>query len=109
VTNSVGATPIIPPHERIQYDLSRGLISSTVANSRFDSLAQYNNRDQINQYLTQPSMLVNSSLNFDGGSKFHSYYGSLAYTLDNNDAKTNLNRYQMNLRTSSSRQPSSLI
>jgi len=98
VTNSVGATPIIPPHERIQYDLSRGLISSTVANSRFDSLAQFNNRDQINQYLTQPSMLVNSSLNFDGGSKFHSYYGSLAYTLDNNDSKTDLSRYQMNLR-----------
>jgi len=98
VTNAVGAIPIIPPHERIQYDLSRGLISAAVANARFDSLAQFNNRDQINQYLTQPSMLVNNSLNFDGGSKFHTYYGSLAYTLDNNDSKTNLNRYQMNLR-----------
>lgn len=43
-------------------------------------------------------MLVNNSLNFDGGSKFHSYYGSLAYTLDKNDKKTDLSRYQMNLR-----------
>lgn len=98
VTNFIGATPIIPPHERIQYDLSRGLISGSLASSRFDSLAQYNNRGQINQYLTQPSMLVNNSLNFDGGSKFHSYYGSLAYTLDKNDKKTDLSRYQMNLR-----------
>jgi TonB-linked SusC/RagA family outer membrane protein len=98
VTNFIGATPIVPPHERIQYDLSRGLISASVAASKLDSLARYNNRDQINQYLTQPSMLVNNSLNFDGGSKFHSYYGSMAYTLDKNDKKTDLSRYQMNLR-----------
>jgi TonB-linked SusC/RagA family outer membrane protein len=98
VTNSIGAIPIIPPHERIQYDLSRGLINSATANSRFDSLARYNNRDQISEYLTQPSMLVNNNLSFDGGSKFHSYYGSFAYTLDKNDTKTDLNRYQFNLR-----------
>jgi len=96
--NSVGATPIIPPHERIQYDLARGIISQATANARFDSLGQYNNRDQINKYLTQPSLLSNHSLSFEGGSNFHSYYGSLAYTLDQSDNKTNLNRYQMNLR-----------
>ena len=98
VTNTLGVTPIVPPHERIQYDLSRGLITSAVADQRFDSLAQYNNRNQINEYLTQPSVLSNYSLNFDGGSKFHSYYGSLAYTLDKNDKKTDLSRYQLNLR-----------
>ncbi len=98
VTNAVGATPIIPPHERIQYDLARGLITQTTANARFDSLAQFNNSGQINEYLTQPTLLSNHSLSFDGGSNFHSYYGSLAYTLDKSDTKTNLNRYQMNLR-----------
>lgn len=98
VINSVGATPIIAPHERIQYDLSRGLINQASANAKFDSLSQYNNRNQIEQYLTQPSFLSNHSVAFEGGSNFHSYYGSLAYTLDKNDAKTNLNRYQMNLR-----------
>ena len=96
--NSVGATPIVAPHERIQYDLARGLITQATANSKFDSLAQYNNGDQINDYLTQPSLLSNHSITLEGGSSFHSYYGSLAYTLDKSDTKTNLNRYQMNLR-----------
>ena len=104
--NSVGATPIIPPHERIQYDLARGLITQATANAKFDSLAQYNNRDQINQYLTQPSLLSNHSLTFEGGSSFHTYYGSLAYTLDQSDTKTNLNRYQMNLRQNFNFSPS---
>ncbi len=98
VINSIGATPIVPSHERIQYDLARGLISSATANSRFDSLNQYNNRDQINQYFTQPSFLTNHSLSFDGGSNAYSYYGSIAYTADNSDNKTDLSRYQMNLR-----------
>lgn len=96
--NSVGATPIVAPHERIQYDLARGLISQAAATSKFDSLVLLNNKDQINEHLTQPSFLSNHSLTFDGGSNFHSYYGSLAYTLDKSDTKTNLNRYQMNLR-----------
>ena len=104
--NSVGATPIIPPHERIQYDLARGIITQATANARFDSLSQYNNRDQINTYLTQPSLLSNHSLAFEGGSNFHSYYGSLAYTLDQSDNKTNLNRYQMNLRQNFNFSPS---
>ncbi len=98
VTNTVGATPIIPPHERIQYDLSRGLISQASADSKFDSLSQLNNKSQINDNLTQGSLLSNNSLTFDGGGAFHSYYGSLAYTLDKSDTKTNLNRYQLNLR-----------
>jgi TonB-linked SusC/RagA family outer membrane protein len=98
VINSVGVTPIVPPHERIQYDLSRGLISQSVADARFDSLSKLNNRDQINQYLTQPSLLSNHTISLDGGSAFHTYYGSIAYTLDKSDTKNNLNRYQMNLR-----------
>lgn len=96
--NAVGATPIIPPHERIQYDLARGIITQATADQRFDSLSKLNNRDQINQYLTQPSLLTNHSINVDGGSAFHTYYGSIAYTLDKSDTKTNLNRYLMNLR-----------
>lgn len=98
VTNTIGAIPIIPPHERIQYDLSRGLINAATADARFDSLSRYNNSGQIREYLMQPSMLVNNNLSFDGGSKFHSFYGSFAYTLDKNDTKTDLNRYQFNLR-----------
>ena len=97
VISSSGAIPIVPPHERIQYDLARGLISQSTATAEFDSLSQYSNRGQINDYLTQPSVLFNNSLTFDGGSAFHSYYGSFAYVLDKSSNKTNLNRYQLNL------------
>lgn len=98
VTNTLGAVPIIPPHERIQYDLARGLIDASTANARFDSLSKYNNSGQLLNYLAQPSFLSNHSLSFDGGSQFHSYYGSMAYTIDKNENKSNLSRYQMNLR-----------
>ncbi len=46
----------------------------------------------------QPSFLTNHSLSFTGGSQFYTYYGSVAYTNDQNTSKTDLNRYQLNLR-----------
>lgn len=104
--NSVGATPIVAPHERIQYDLARGIITQTTADVRFDSLSRYNNTAQVKNYLTQPSFLSNHSLTFEGGSNFHSYYGSLAYTADQSDTKNDLNRYQMNLRQNFNFSPS---
>jgi TonB-linked SusC/RagA family outer membrane protein len=98
VTNFIGSTPVVPPHERIQYDLARGLINASAAAARFDSLSGYDNRGQVRDNLMQAGQLMNGTLAFDGGGKFHSYYGSLAYTLDKNDRRTDLSRYQMNLR-----------
>lgn len=98
-TPGVGnSDPIVYPHERILYDLSNGFIPQSVADARMDSLASLNNRGQIDQYLQQPALLTNHSLSFTGGSQFHSYYGSLAYTNQQNNDKSSLNRYQMNLR-----------
>lgn len=95
---SNNALPVVAPHEQVLYDQLRGLISSNVAQQRFDSLSNQNNREQINNFLYQPSLLTNHSLSFNGGSSFHSYYGSIAYTRDEGFNRTNTDRYQMNLR-----------
>lgn len=95
---SNNSTPIVTPHEQVLYDLSRKLIGADVAQQRFDSLSGLNNRDQLQSFLQQPSKLSNHSINFNGGSTFHSFYGSVAYTRDENFSKNNLDRYQLNLR-----------
>jgi TonB-linked SusC/RagA family outer membrane protein len=95
---SNNSTPTVMPHEQVLYDLSRKIIGADVAQQRFDSLGGLNNRDQLRSFLQQPSKLSNHSINFNGGSTFHSFYGSLAYTRDENFNKNNLDRYQLNLR-----------
>jgi TonB-linked SusC/RagA family outer membrane protein len=95
---SNNSTPIVAPHEQVLYDLSRKVIGADIAQQRFDSLGSLNNRAQLRAFLQQPSKLSNHSINFNGGSPFHSFYGSLAYTRDENFTKTNLDRYQLNLR-----------
>jgi TonB-linked SusC/RagA family outer membrane protein len=95
---SNNSTPIVTPHEQVLYDLSRKIIGADVAQQRFDSLGGLNNREQLRSFLQQPSKLSNHSINFNGGSTFHSFYGSMAYTRDENFTKNNLDRYQLNLR-----------
>ncbi|MEI2739390.1 MAG: hypothetical protein V9F01_11435 [Chitinophagaceae bacterium] len=63
-----------------------------------DSLSWLDNRSQNNLYLRQSSLLTNHSISLNGGNEFHAYYGSLAYTNDRSVNKTNLNRYQMNMK-----------
>jgi TonB-linked SusC/RagA family outer membrane protein len=92
--------PVVFPHEQIQYDLSRGLITQGLADQRLDSLASLNNRSQIEKYLLQPSLLTNHSLSLSGGSPFYSFYGSFNYTLQKNTDRSNLDNYMLNLRQS---------
>lgn len=97
-SSSSARNPVIYPHEKILYDLSRGLINQTVANSRIDSLKNLNNREQLEDFLTRNSVLTNHSLSFSGGSDFHTYYGSYAYTGNNNYDKSSTSKHQINLR-----------
>ncbi|WP_160713313.1 SusC/RagA family TonB-linked outer membrane protein [Chitinophaga solisilvae] len=90
--------PIVYPHEQILYDLQNGIISQAAADARLDSLAGLDNRNQFNKYLRQPGFLTNHSLSFSGGSQYHTYYGSLAYTGKQGGDTANMNRYLMNLR-----------
>jgi len=97
-SSSSARNPVIYPHEKILYDLSRGLISQSVANSRVDSLKSLNNREQLEDFLTRNSVLTNHSLSFSGGSDFHTYYGSYAYTGNTNYDKSSTSKHQINLR-----------
>lgn len=100
VSTSSGSNPqpVVPPHEQILYDLSRGIISQSIADARFDSLSVLNNRSQINESLFQPAVLQNHNINFNGGSEVHNYYGSLSFVGDENHNRSNTDRYQLNLR-----------
>lgn len=90
--------PVITPHEQIMYDRYRGIIDQATADARLDSLSWLDNRSQTDQYLRQSSLLTNHSISINGGNEFHAYYGSIAYTNDRSVNKTNLNRYQMNMK-----------
>ncbi|RAJ81840.1 TonB-linked SusC/RagA family outer membrane protein [Chitinophaga dinghuensis] len=90
--------PVVYPHETILYNLNRGIIDQAMANKSLDSLASLNNRGQIEKELLQPGMLSNHSLSFTGGGNFHSYYGSFAYTNQQNNDKSSLQRFGINLR-----------
>jgi TonB-linked SusC/RagA family outer membrane protein len=97
-SSSSARNPVIYPHEKILYDLNRGIINQTVADSRIDSLKNLNNREQIENFLTQNSLLTNHSLSFSGGSDFHTYYASYAYTGNNSWDKSSTSKHQINIR-----------
>ena len=97
-SSSTARNPVIYPHEKILYDLSRGLINQTTADSRIDSLKRLNNREQIEDYFTQNALVTNHSLSFSGGSDFHTYYASYAYTGDSKSNKSSSSKHQINIR-----------
>ncbi|WP_185960630.1 SusC/RagA family TonB-linked outer membrane protein [Pedobacter westerhofensis] len=89
----------VPPHERILYDQSRGLISATQANSRLDSLSRLDNRQQISDLWYRNAVLMNHTLSLSGGGNRYSFYGSGAYTnaMSNRPGEKN-KTYKINLR-----------
>lgn len=95
---SNNSTPVVVPHEQVMYDLARGVINQATADKLLDSLSYNNHQDQISNFLFQNSFLSNHSINFNGGSDYHSYYGSVSYTSDKSYNRSNLDRYQINLR-----------
>ncbi len=89
----------VAPHEMIQYNLSRGLITAAQANASLDSLGAINNVDQIRRLWYRNAMLVNHTISVEGGGKVHSFYGSLTYTNNQSSTPGEKNEtYKMNLR-----------
>lgn len=100
--SSVGSFPngggILPPHEVIQYNQARGLITAAQANAQLDSLASIDNHGQISDLFYRPSVLSNHTLSITGGSDKYAFYGSFSYTDTKSEqpGETNQN-YKMNL------------
>lgn len=79
-TNLQNSPVGVPPHELIQYNKYRGLITEDQANKSLDSLASLNNHNQIRDIWFRPASLMNHTLSLSGGGRMHSFYGSVAYT-----------------------------
>ncbi len=89
----------IAPHQRIQYDLSRGLISPAMAKASLDSLSALDNRSQIKDLAYRNASLMNHTLSMSKGGDIYSFYGSGAYTgLVSNYPGAKDNTYKLNLR-----------
>jgi TonB-linked SusC/RagA family outer membrane protein len=89
----------LAPHEVILYNQLGGLISNTQANASLDSLASINNSQQISDLWYRNAALINHTLSLSGGSKIHSYYGSLSHTDTKSNRPGESNKgYKLNLR-----------
>ncbi|MNJ95651.1 TonB dependent receptor [compost metagenome] len=89
----------VPPHERILYNKSRGLITATQASASLDSLANLDNRQQIKDLWYRNASLMNHTVSLTGGGNKYAFYGSAAYTntVSNRPGEKN-NVYKVNLR-----------
>ncbi|SEW44961.1 TonB-linked outer membrane protein, SusC/RagA family [Chitinophaga arvensicola] len=88
----------IAPHDQLLYDHYRGLISDAQFNKGMDSLGNINNRQQILDLLVRPAMSSNHTISVSGGNNMYSFYGSLAYTLSQDNTPGNKNNsYKINL------------
>jgi len=88
----------IPPHDQLLYDHYRGLISDAQYNKGMDSLASINNRQQILDVLVRPAFTTNHTVSVSGGNNVYSFYGSLAYTMSQDNMPGNKdNSYKINL------------
>lgn len=92
-------SPGVSPHEQILYDWYRGLITTAAKDSRLDSLAGISNHDQIKDIFYRNALLTNHTISMRGGGEKYSFYGSLAYTY-NQDSKpgTSASSYKINAR-----------
>lgn len=95
---STGGTGVAP-HELIQYNLSRGVITATQAKASLDSLSVIDNRRQIKDLWYRNASLMNHTLSFSVGGNKYSLYGSGAYTNTVSDRPGDKNNaYKINLR-----------
>ncbi len=88
-----------PPHLQTLYDEYRGVISSSVANAKLDSLSNINNRNQIKKLWYREAMQTNHTLTLSAGGEKHSVYASMAYTDTKSDRPGDTDKlYKLNVR-----------
>lgn len=89
----------IAPHEMIQYNLSRGLVTAAQAKTSLDSLSGIDNRQQIKDLWYRNASLMNHTVSIAAGSNNYSVYGSGSYTntISSRPGERN-NAYKINLR-----------
>jgi TonB-linked SusC/RagA family outer membrane protein len=89
----------VSPHEMIQYNRFRGLISQQRAQQQLDSLSSIDNDGQITDNFYRNQSLFNSTLSISGGGNVHTFYGSFSYTGNQSSVPGEKNNtYTMNMR-----------
>lgn len=68
------------PDRQIEWDHSRGLISTAVKDAKLDSLGAISNLAQMRDVFYRPQTLMNHTLSLSGGSEKYANYTSLVYT-----------------------------
>lgn len=97
--DNTGGYATLSPHERILYNQYRGLVSATAANASLDSLAGSNNVQEMKDLWYRNAILTNHTVSVRGGGEKYSFYGSLAYTNNQNSTPGSKNQtYKINLR-----------
>lgn len=88
----------LAPHEQIQYNQYRGLISEQTATRQLDSLADIDNMGQITDLFFRPAISQNHTVSVSGGNSVYSVYGSFGYTGTQSAAiGEKSNAYKLNL------------
>ncbi|WP_198139777.1 SusC/RagA family TonB-linked outer membrane protein, partial [Pedobacter sp. BAL39] len=94
VTQNFGSVP----HLQIQYDRARNKISQAQADFKLDSLANLSNTSQIADFFVRNAATLNQTVSISGGSKVHTFYGSLNHIgIQNNTPGSENNQYKINL------------
>lgn len=89
----------ISPDKQILYDMDRGLLSTAAGNAKLDSLAAISNTGQIKDIFYRNGYLTNHTISLSGGGDKHSFYGSFAYTGNQDHTPGNKdNTYKINFR-----------
>ncbi|AOM78016.1 SusC/RagA family TonB-linked outer membrane protein [Pedobacter steynii] len=93
-----GLAPV-SPHELILYRQHQGLITSAQADEQLNILAGQSNLSQIKELWYRNSALMNHTLSLSGGGTKYSFYGSGAYSRNQNNSPGSKNDdYSLNLR-----------
>ena len=89
----------VSPHEVIQYNRFRGLISPQLAQQQLDSLGAIDNTGQMGDLFYRRQSLFNNTVSISGGGNIHSFYGSFSYTGNQSSVPGERNdSYTMNVR-----------
>jgi len=87
----------VPAHELILYNINN--LSAAEVDAQLNALAATDNSSQINDLFYRDALLTNHTLSLSGGSEKYNFYGSAAYTGNQNSTPNNQNdTYKINLR-----------
>ncbi|HWV70637.1 MAG TPA: SusC/RagA family TonB-linked outer membrane protein [Pseudosphingobacterium sp.] len=102
VTQSSYISGNLTQAQAIIFKNKRGEISEAQMNAELAALAQYDNADQISEYLLQRQATKQYNLSLSGGGVNNSYYMSGSYYTDDRIYKSNKNKgYSFNVSTTS--------